>query len=140
MISVLKEECKKVGLEKHNVKTQVLTNGIKEHCDDRRLILKHFNDKVKVDKKTKEYRKQSKLEKQRNKCKKKPNKREQAHTAPVKTKKKISKKKPLKNHYKVKANSNDEPNKERTKENDTDENNTKRHSPKAKLTRPKRCC
>ena len=88
------EECKKVGLEKHNVKTQVLTNGIKEHCDDRRLILKHFNDKVKVDKKTKEYRKQSKLEKQRNKCKKKPNKREQAHTAPVKTKKKISKKKP----------------------------------------------
>ena len=54
MISVLKEECKKVGLEMHNVKTKVLTNGIKEHCDDRRAILKHFNDKVKVDKKAKE--------------------------------------------------------------------------------------
>ena len=54
MMSVLKEECKKVGLEMHNVKTQVLTNGIKEHCDDRRVILKHFNDKVKVDKKARE--------------------------------------------------------------------------------------
>ena len=54
MMSVLKDECKKVGLEMHNVKTQVLTNGIKEHCDDRRDILTHFNDKVKVDKKAKE--------------------------------------------------------------------------------------
>ena len=54
MMSVLKDECKKVCLEMHSQKTQVLTNGIKEHCDNRRDILKHFNDKTNDDKKAKE--------------------------------------------------------------------------------------
>ena len=53
MMSVLKEECQKVGLEMHNVKTQVLTNGIQENCDTRKLVLKQFDDKIKDDKKTK---------------------------------------------------------------------------------------
>ena len=36
MMSVLKEECSKVGLEMHTQKTQVLTNGIKETIDNRK--------------------------------------------------------------------------------------------------------
>ena len=54
MMTVLKEECQKVGLEMHSVKTQVLTNGLQEDCDLRKLVLKQFEDKAKEDKLTKE--------------------------------------------------------------------------------------
>ena len=70
MMTVLKEECQKVGLEMHSVKTQVLTNGLQENCDLRKLVLKQFENKTKEDKLTKEEKKQTKLEKQRNKNKK----------------------------------------------------------------------
>ena len=54
MMTVLKEECQKVGLEMHSVKTQVLTNGLQDNCDLRNLVLKQFEDKTKDDKLTKE--------------------------------------------------------------------------------------
>ena len=98
MMSVLKEECNKVGFEMHTQKTQVLTNGISDHCDNRRDILKHFNDKLNDDKQAKEAWKQSQLLRQRNKGKKKPNKNGQTHITTVKTKRKNTKKDASKKH------------------------------------------
>ena len=43
MMSVLKEECSKVGLEMHTQKT---TNGIKETMDNRKEILGSFKEKI----------------------------------------------------------------------------------------------
>ena len=127
MMSVLKEECHKVGLEMHNIKTQVLTNGIKEKGDDRRLILKQLDDKIKGDKKTKEEKKQIKIERQRNKSKKIPNKSEAELTTLSKPKKKIcKKKKSQKEHDKAKANPKVTSSKNSTKEKDTAENCTKK--------------
>ena len=54
MMTVLKEDCQKVGLEMHSVKTQVLTNGLQENCDLRKIVLKQFEDKTKEVKLTKE--------------------------------------------------------------------------------------
>ena len=42
----------------HTQKTQVLTNGINDHSDNRREILKHFNEKLNDEKKAKLARKQ----------------------------------------------------------------------------------
>ena len=69
MMSVLKEECIKVGIEMHTQKTQVLTNGISDHSDNRRDILKHFNDKLNEEKQAKDERKHKLRVKQKNKCK-----------------------------------------------------------------------
>ena len=69
MMSVLKEECNNVGLEMHTQKTQVLTNGISDHSDNRRDILKHFNDKLNEEKKTKDERKHKLQLKQKSKGK-----------------------------------------------------------------------
>ena len=46
MMSVLKEECSKVGLEMHTQKTQVLTNGIKETIDNRKENIGSFKEKI----------------------------------------------------------------------------------------------
>ena len=46
MMSILKEECSKVGFEMHTQKTQVLSNGIQEAIDNRREILGMFKQKV----------------------------------------------------------------------------------------------
>ena len=63
MMSVLKEECTKVGLEMHAQKTQVLTNGINDINDNRREIFKHFNEKFNEVKKVKLAKKQKRKEK-----------------------------------------------------------------------------
>ena len=65
MMSVLKEECNKAGLEMHAQKTQVMTNGINDLKDNRREVLKQFNEKQSEENKTKLLKKQ-----QRNKNRK----------------------------------------------------------------------
>ena len=58
MMSILKEECNKVGLEMHTQKTQVMTNGISDLSDNRRQILNCFNDKQSDETKTKKAKKE----------------------------------------------------------------------------------
>ena len=106
MMTVLKEECQKVGLEMHNVKTQALTNGLQEHCDLRKLVLKQFDDKTKEDKQTKEEMKQTKLEKQRSKSKKTPIRAGACNPISTPPKRKIGRKKTTKKHEKAKARKN----------------------------------
>ena len=103
MMTVLKEECQKVGLEMHNVKTQALTNGLQEHCDLRKLVLKQFDDKTKEDKQTKEEKKQTKLEKQKSKNKKTPIRAGARNPIPTTPKRKIGGKKTTKKREKAKA-------------------------------------
>ena len=45
MMSIMKEECIKVGLEMHTQKTQALSNGILEHADNRKEVLELFKQK-----------------------------------------------------------------------------------------------
>ena len=62
-MSVLEEECSKVGLEMHTQKTQVLINGINETIDNRKEIIGSFNEKLNEAKKAKLAKQQKRRDK-----------------------------------------------------------------------------
>ena len=108
----------------HTQKTQVLTNGISDICDNRRDILKHYNDKLNENKKAKEAMKKQLQLRQLNKGKK-PDKKYQAHTTTVKAKRKNTKKDAPKKHDKTQIGTNCSDH----KESEITANNTKRDPP-----------
>ena len=118
MMSVLKDECTKVGLEMHTQKTQVLTNGINDHSDNRREILKHFNEKLNDEKKAKLARKQ-KLKG------KKPEQKGQSRKGNTKVKKSNTKKGAAKKYQKPQGTTCTN-----VQEGETTVNNKKRDTPK----------